>query len=71
MKQRKQKVHGNKKAQITFEETRHYEMSELGMKNPSGHTKLSTNWTIHSNAGSHPPHEKRSKSKKNGRSGTK
>ena len=65
MKNRRQKQITHKKTNITIEEMQHVEMSTNSGKNPSNHTKISTNCTIHSTVGGCPTKEKRQKSKKN------
>jgi len=71
MKNRKQKQIPPKRHHNVLEEMQHSEVSTNNGKNPSSHTKISTNCTIHSTVGLHPTPEKRTRSRKNGKSSTK
>ncbi len=71
MKNRKQKVVQPKKILVLQEETNINPSSGFNYKQTSGHTKMSTNCTIHSSVGPHPTIQKSQKNKKNSHSASK
>jgi len=66
MKSRKQKQSQPKKVTLLSEEHAPTHIISTGYKHISGHTKISTNCTIHSIAATHTGNDRKPKTKKNG-----
>jgi len=71
MKNRKQKQSQPKKVILHSEEHTHTNIINPGCKQVSGHTKISTNCTIHSTTATHTGIDRKQKNKKNGISSSK